>query len=192
MNHRLSLAILLLGISSLAAATDEEQVKACDLLQAENLAPWGYAPRLNRENWSLTFEQAKLNAPSDVHSDTCTLRSEDAAHHGATVLVVESFASDTPAAAISSWIKDIAARPKEADEKVQEVKIGDAMCEIGEYPMPAAASAEATTQHYVACDQLVGTRHLTVNVQQSDATQLPTPPQVKDLLDQAAKRLAAI
>lgn len=190
MNYKLVLALLIFGISSLAAAADKGPIKACELLQAENLANWGYGAHLLTESQSSTHGKADVGAPSDVNSDACALRSELAEQPGVTFVVVESFSEDASAEAVAAWIKASSAKSEDKDVLSEEVRIGDATCESGEYPMPDP-SGQAVPQYFVACDRLVGTRHLTVNVQQPEAAKLPTPFQVKELLDQAALRLTS-
>ena len=187
MNHKTVITTLLFGISSLAVAANSEPIKVCELLQATSLAPWGYGAHPKTDSQSHNYGKAQVDAPSDVHSDMCILRGENAEAQGATIIVVESLSDDASADDMARWIKVTAERTKEPGVTAEEMQIGEATCESGKYDLPV--EGQPALQYYVACDRLVGTRHLTVNMQQREEAKLPAPPQVKELLDQAAAGL---
>lgn len=192
MRYKLVLPALLFCLSSLAAAADEEQIKVCKLLLAENLSPWGYISPMLADSTSDNIPMAEVNAPSDIHTDTCAMRNMGVKQRGTTFVVVDSFSADTATEAVAAWVKiaqaQAALNVSPTELRPVEVQIDDATCETGAYALPTEEDMSAM-QHYVACDRVIGSRHLTVNVQQSDASKLPTAPQVKELLDLAGTRI---
>lgn len=180
MNHKLFLCTLLFGISSLATADDIAPFNACELLQAEDLTALGYSAK-NSTSSSGPFNMVD-NGPENGYSDQCFTHSKDDGRQGDIIVTVERFSKDVSADDVAAWLKIRAARPKDEDVKSEEVQIGDATCEFGTYSRYTHDNP-AGIEHFVACDKVSGSSHLAINVQQHQAAKLPTPSEVKKLLD---------
>lgn len=190
MSRKIFALALLLGIGiQTAAAEDTPGGRACELVKTTDLAEWGYGPGTRNVSWMQDLDKSEASAPVNVHSELCSMNSDDNASKGVAIVVFEAFSGDTSADNISAWLKAVAARDRKPGDKFEEVQVQEATCESGEYAVPSAE--EAQTYYYVSCDRLMGRQRVAINVQQTDAAKLPTPPQVKKLLDQAIKRLGA-
>jgi hypothetical protein len=96
----------------------------------------------------------------------------------------------------TTWLKSVATLDARENEKdVKEIKIGDSDCESGRdvltLPSDYADLEKTIVEHFVACDQHVGLLHVSINAQVAEGRKkdLPSPEQVKALLDKSLARL---
>ncbi|MFA7268418.1 MAG: hypothetical protein WC073_03645 [Sterolibacterium sp.] len=189
------LAIVLLGVlaSFNASATDAADT-SCTLLARDELSGLG----VNKDTAFLSSHVNWYETPKEIPDAKgvtyrCMVDLDVPGSGMVLLLSVESFKGKVTEDQVGKWLKAVA----EADtnqEGATPVKIGAATCETGSYELKHATldgSIEKINEIYVACDEQVGTRHVSLNIHAPEANKsaLPTLEKTKSILDNSVRRL---
>ena len=163
----------------------------CALIKSGALEQWGYGVKPATESSSRIMKKEAMGSPADFQSSECDYRT--AKSPGRAFVVVETFGDDVAKEVISDWLKAMDAKAKaktDPTDKSEEVTLGDAVCESGEYPVILKMGEPQVLMHYVSCDTLSARSHVSINFEwPGDNSKLPTSAEAKALLDQAVARL---
>jgi len=185
---------LLAAISSFNVSAETVGEPSCPLLVREDLSVLG----VNKEtsfvdsdwNWN---ETPKETPGAKVISNMCMVNFKNPGGKVSVMLSVDSFLGKVNETQVGEWLKATAG----SDEPgITKVKVGDTECETGNYELPSSddqGGVENINELYVACDAQVGTRHISLNVHvpESIKNTLPSPEQVKVMLDKSVVLLKA-
>ena len=138
-------------------------------------------------------EQTPKQIPdSKLFSSICAVEIKSGAESSSVTLSVDSFMGNVTEQQVGEWLKTV--EPGEAGKPgVVIVKVGNAICESGQEnsTSQSAESAAKAAGHYIACDQQVGIKHisLNINVPVGKKAELLNPEQINALLSKSIARM---
>lgn len=197
MRH-IAAAVFLLTATSLNAMAADNPNASCPLLAREELTGLGVTedtPFIDSD-WKLDEVTPKELDGGMVVSNLCTVELHSSEGRTAIVLVVEHVNRKITEEQMENWLK--AVKSQNNEEGVAAVKLGATECETGNYEIPIAGrdgeEPSNLNEFYVACDAQAGIRHVSLNVHVPEAkrTSLPSPEQVKNMLDGSIRRLKEV
>jgi hypothetical protein len=201
--HLAPIACVLALLPFTASAVDAEQadiaeLKVCELLTNQEIAAWYPEDTSRPEGHTQLLRKDSAGSPYPFRASTCFRPGSEAPLRGESFVMIESFPADASMEVVAAWMAKMDALEdgRKGYEDLQTVKVDGATCETGHYvqPQPEDPKAARKPEHtffYVACDQIEGKHHITVNLQwPDDKAHLPSTAQAKALLDLAKGRLA--
>jgi hypothetical protein len=176
---------LLAALSSFNASAADV---SCTLLAREDLSGFG----VNKDTVFITIETNWDDFPKVV-ANHCSVIIDTPAGKVSLLLSVDKFEGEVTEDQVRKWLKEFV-DAKANQEGVTTLKIGETTCETGIYESPTSkedGSPAKLNEFYIACDEQIGTRHISLNVQVPEASKsvLPTPEQAKSILDKSVQRL---
>ena len=186
-------ALSVLAFSGAHAA--EKSTNPCTLLQWQDLASVGATKDMPMTDAGWHQEATPKEIPgSKLFTNMCAAGLKSEAGRTSITLSFDSFLGKVSEQQIHDWLK---ANMPPADQKEGNprlVTLGETTCETGQYELPVSqddGSVANTVEHYIACDQQVGTHHVSLNVHVPEANKaaLPTPEQAKALLEKSVMRM---
>ena len=130
------------------------------------------------------------DAPVDTHTEICTFLAGRSGDRMGLQLTIETFGERVTPAQLSAWTALIM---KDDPAYFSSIRVGDANCETGEFDLiDERTDAREGTQHYVSCDALepFGNHRVNLYFQAPEfKALLPTPEEVKALLDKATGKV---
>lgn len=131
---------------------------------------------------------------SNLYTNMCAIVTKSDAGRVSITLSFDSFKGKVNEAQIADWMKSTALEPEESEEKPTLVTLGNTTCESGKYNLPTAQADDSVAdvdQHYIACDQIAGTNHVSLNIHVPNGKKadLPSAEQAKSLLDKSISRM---
>lgn len=182
------LAGALYGFNALAVDADV----SCPLLERTELSQLGVTDETPfRDSGMEPASGPQEIAGSHIVSTFCTVDIMTAAGRGAVILAVDRVEGKVTKEQVGNWLKAIEAKLGiEAGAVVSQ--LGNTTCEAGQYDLPTLlddGSMKDVSEHYVACDAQVGTRHMSLNIHLPGQDTVPTMAQTKAILDKSIERL---
>lgn len=195
MRHLHSLAIALLAsCAAFNAHAAENSGDPCSLLEWQDFQSIGVVKDTPLIDLGWREEQTPKEIPdSKLFSSICAVEIKSGAGSSSVMLSVDSFMGKVTEQQVGEWLKSV--EPGEAVKPgVVIVKVGNAICESGQDNLPTSQSAESAANavgHYIACDQQVGIKHisLNINVPEGKNGELLNPKQTNALLDKSIARM---
>jgi hypothetical protein len=166
------------------ALADDALPPPCDLVDMADLAEMGFRIFRSPTHEAVDLEKGEADAPTATHTEICTFLAGRRGDRLGLQLTVDTFAEKVTEAQLEAWTQLIM---KDDKATFSTSKIGQANCETGEFErVDAGTRAQRGIQHFVSCDTLEpgGLRRVNLYFQApEDKTLLPSPLQVKALLD---------
>lgn len=189
----------LIATASIAAAVlpntyaAEKSTNPCTLLKWEDLQPFGAAKDTALTDAGWHEEAPPKGMPgSRLFTNMCAIAIKSDAGRSSITLSFDSFSGKASEQQVKDWLK--ASSPATPEDGTKIVKLGETTCESGRYDLPTSqddGSVANKVERYIACDQLVGMHHVSLNVHvpESSKSLLPSPEQAKALLEKSIVRM---
>lgn len=197
MRHLNYITVALLGacVAFSAHAADNP----CDLVDWHDFQSLGAGENTPFSEAGWHKEPTPKEIPgSELFTNMCAGAIITKAGFSSVTLSLDSFKGKVTEQQVGDWLKTTAAKlAEQPDETITNIKIvqeKDATCESGQYELSTKmddGSVADVVEHYMACDELVGIHHVSLNIHvpENKVTELPNPEQVKALLDKSVARL---
>lgn len=193
--HPIAIALVGACVAFNAHAADDAS-NPCTLLDWHDLQSLGAVKDTGLLEAGWHQETTPKEIPdSKLFTNMCAVTIMSPAGRTSVTLSFDSFKGKVTPQQVSDWLKATAAAVEPEPEAVL-VKQGDATCESGQYDLKTTlndkdSSSIDVVEHYIACDEQVGTHHISLNINVPEAKKsvLPNPEQAKALLDKSIARL---
>lgn len=167
----------------------------CSLLDWQDLQSLGAVKDTPLIDAGWHQEETPKEIPgSRLFTNMCAVTIMSQAGRSSVTLSFDSFKGKVTEQQVSDWLKAGIKEPEAGEPEVAIVKAGEATCESGRYDLTTRmedGSFAEVPELYIACDQQVGTHHISLNIDVPDSKKadLPNPQQAKALLDKSIARL---
>lgn len=167
----------------------------CSLLDWKDLQSIGAVKETQFSDGGWRQEQTPKEIPgSNLYTNMCSLTIISMVGRSSVTLSLDSFTGKATEQQVSEWLKLVAHPIPDKPDPVVIVSLGNTTCEYGQYDLPTRLSDDSISdvvEYYVACDQQVGTQHISLNVHVPEGKKsvLPNPEQTKELLDKSIVRM---
>lgn len=196
MRQSTTLAIAVLAAcAAFNASAAEKSSDPCSLINWQDIQSLGAKKDTAMADAGWHQEETPKEIPgSQLFTTMCAVVTKSAAGRSSVTLSFDSFKGKVTEHQISDWLKSTTRPADEEDAKPTIVTLGDTTCENGQYNLPTSQADDSVAdvaEHYIACDKLVGTHHVSLNIQvpEGDKAKLFSPEQAKALLDKAVSRM---
>lgn len=173
-----------------SASAGEAGQTPCDLVDTADLAEMGFGIVRLPATDVLNLYKGQADAPVDTHTEICTFLAGRSGDRMGLQLTIETFGERVTPAQLSAWTALIM---KDDPAYFSSIRVGDANCETGEFDLiDERTDVREGTQHYVSCDALepFGNHRVNLYFQAPEfKALLPTPEEVKALLDKATGKV---
>lgn len=186
-------ALLVSCIAFNAHAADNSS-NPCSLLDWQDLQTFGAVTDTSMSDAGWHEEMPPKEIPgSKLFTNMCAVTIMSQAGRSGITLSFDSFRGKVTEQQVSEWLKSAASAETEQPD-MAVVKVGNTTCERGQYDLPTKQDDDSVAdvvEHYIACDQQVGTQHVSINVHVPEGKkgELPSPEQAKVLLDKSIARM---
>lgn len=195
MRHLNPFAIALLAsCAAFTASAAENSGDPCSLLEWQDFQSIGAVKDTPLIDLGWREEPTPNGIPdSKLFSSICAVEIKSEAGNSLVTLSVDSFMGKVTEQQVGEWLKSV--EPEGAVKPgVVIVKVGNATCETGQDNSPTSQSAESATKgaaHYIACDQQIGIKHisLNINIPEGKKSELLNSEQANALLDKSIARM---
>lgn len=178
-----------------AAHAADKSTNPCTLLQWQDLQSVGATKDTMMTDAGWHQEAAPKEIPnSKLFTNMCAAAIKSEVGRTSITLSFDSFLGKVSEQQVRDWLKANVPQAEKNEEAPQMMTLGETTCETGQYDLPVSqddGSVANTVEHYIACDQQVGTHHVSLNVHvpEGNKAALPTPEQAKALLEKSVARM---
>ncbi len=194
----LSITVLAAACATLAAFNAnaaEKSASPCSLITWQDIQSLGAVKDTSMVDAGWHQEKTPKEIPdSQLFTNMCAMVTKSAAGRSSVTLSFDSFKGKVTEQQIADWLKSTTRPDDEEEAKPTVVTLGDTTCENGQYNLPTSQADDSVAdvaEHYIACDKLVGTHHVSLNIHvpEGDKAKLFSPEQTKALLEKAISRM---